>query len=271
MGPVQRTSARGTRAAMLSLKSAVSHAAHQVVCRQALLALRASPSCLGFVGFVWLVPDEEIVLDRNADGIVVLTGGTSRVTDALELLAAGRGKRLLISGVNPGTTTSDIAHQVSEYSRFLSCCVDLDYSALNTLGNAVETRRWVDRPRLSFAHHRHVGLPHAARARRDRPPASRRRADPVPGRRRTGCASSRGGRTATTTRLVLSEYFKYLFAKVRMRFDSRDRRGHRQSRLRRSPALMRRAGNRFHSIESPIVAFPCPDSSASLLFNCCSM
>src|SRR5207248_507539 len=60
-----------------------------------------------------------------------------------ELLAAGRGKRLLISGVNPGTTTSDIAHQVSEYSRFLSCCVDLDYSALNTLGNAVETRRWV--------------------------------------------------------------------------------------------------------------------------------
>ena len=70
---------------------------------------------LGFIGFVSLVPNEEIVLDRNADGIVVLTGGTSRVTDALELLAAGRGKRLLITGVNPGTTTSDIAHQVSEY------------------------------------------------------------------------------------------------------------------------------------------------------------
>src|ERR1700687_2233616 len=98
---------------------------------------------LGFAGFVWLLPSQEVALDRNADGIVVLTGGTSRVTDALELLAAGRGKRLLISGVNPGTTTSDIAHQVYEYSRFLSCCVDLDYSALNTLGNAVETRRWV--------------------------------------------------------------------------------------------------------------------------------
>ena len=40
------------------------------------------------------LPSEEVALDRNADGIVVLTGGTSRVSDALELLAAGRGKRL---------------------------------------------------------------------------------------------------------------------------------------------------------------------------------
>ncbi|HUD89168.1 MAG TPA: YdcF family protein, partial [Xanthobacteraceae bacterium] len=36
---------------------------------------------LGFAGFVWLLPDQEVALDRNADGIVVLTGGTSRVTD----------------------------------------------------------------------------------------------------------------------------------------------------------------------------------------------
>ena len=122
---------------MLSLNSAVTTR------RLRSFAVRFSLLCgiaivLGFVGFVSLVPDEEIVLDRNADGIVVLTGGTSRVTDALELLAAGRGKRLLISGVNPGTTTSDIAHQVSEYSRFLSCCVDLDYSALNALGDPVK-------------------------------------------------------------------------------------------------------------------------------------
>ena len=45
--------------------------------------------------------DERGRADRNADGIVVLTGGAFRITDALELLAAGRGKRLLISGVNP--------------------------------------------------------------------------------------------------------------------------------------------------------------------------
>ena len=39
---------------------------------------------LGFLVFLWLLPNEEVVLDRNADGIVVLTGGTSRIADALE-------------------------------------------------------------------------------------------------------------------------------------------------------------------------------------------
>src|SRR5712691_3972278 len=54
---------------------------------------------LGFVWFVWRVPDGEVELTRNAEGIVVLTGGASRVVDAIELLAAGRGQRLLITGV----------------------------------------------------------------------------------------------------------------------------------------------------------------------------
>src|ERR1700722_9032675 len=97
---------------------------------------------LGFAGFVWLLPDQEVALDRSADGIVVLTGGPSRVTDGRERPAAGRGKRLLITGVNPGTTTGDIARQTVDYSRLLKCCVDLDYSALNTLGNAVQARLW---------------------------------------------------------------------------------------------------------------------------------
>ena len=74
---------------------------------------------LGFFGFLWLLPEEEVKLDRKADGIVVLTGGTSRITDALELLAAGRGRRLLITGVNPGTTTADIAHQFADYGKLL--------------------------------------------------------------------------------------------------------------------------------------------------------
>ena len=96
----------------------------------------------GFAGFIWLLPSRQVALDRNADGIVVLTGGTSRVSDALELLSSGRGKRLLITGVNPGTTTGDIARQVVDYNRLLACCVDYDYSAFNTLGNAVQARRW---------------------------------------------------------------------------------------------------------------------------------
>ena len=66
----------------------------------------------GFVWFVWHVPAGETALNRNADGIVVLTGGASRISDAIELLAAGHGKRLLISGVHRTTIDGrDRAHQ----------------------------------------------------------------------------------------------------------------------------------------------------------------
>ena len=140
------TGRRGRARRWLSLRGAVRTTAIRIGLQQACSCSCSSRSVLGFFAFLWLLPTEEVELDRNADGIVVLTGGTSRVTDALELLAAGRGKRLLITGVNPGTTTADIARQTAGYDKLLSCCVDLDYSALNTLGNAVETRRWaIDR------------------------------------------------------------------------------------------------------------------------------
>ena len=70
-----------------------------------LAALCAIVLVFGFVVFIWLLPGRQVALKSDADGIVVLTGGTSRVSDALDLLASGRGKRLLITGVFPGTTT----------------------------------------------------------------------------------------------------------------------------------------------------------------------
>ena len=95
-----------------------------------------------FLWFIWLIPNEEIVLDGKADGIVVLTGGSSRIADAVELLASKRGQRLLISGVNPTTRQQEIARLMPEYKKIFECCVDLDREAINTVGNAVETRRW---------------------------------------------------------------------------------------------------------------------------------
>ncbi len=182
-------------------------------------ALGGAALVLGFLGFIWLLPSEEVVLGRDADGVVVLTGGTSRVADALELLASGHGKRLLITGVNPGTTTADIAHQTTGYGRILSCCVDLDYSAINTLGNAVEARRWaIDRGFHSLivvtsAYHMPRALAEIAH---QLPDVTLIPYPVVSDRLRVEPWWSNGD----TTRLVLSEYLKYLFAKVRMRFDS---------------------------------------------------
>src|SRR6476659_4421311 len=109
----------------------------------AVLAIVFIGAAIGFVGFLSQLRGDEITPDRRADGIVVLTGGSSRVSDAMELLAAGYGKRLLISGVHPTNAASDISRSLPDNQSLLGCCVDLDRSAVNTRSNAAETRRWV--------------------------------------------------------------------------------------------------------------------------------
>src|SRR5215475_5793714 len=97
---------------------------------------------VGFVWFVLQISSDEVTLDRKADGIVVLTGAAARIPDAIELLATEHGKRLLITGVHRATSSREIARITPLYSKYFNCCIDLDRSALNTFGNALETRRW---------------------------------------------------------------------------------------------------------------------------------
>ena len=74
-----------------------------------------------------------------------MTGGAQRIGDAIDLLAKGYAKRLLISGVNENTSRDQIARLNPGQRRLFDCCVDLDYRARNTIGNAIETRRWAER------------------------------------------------------------------------------------------------------------------------------
>jgi len=108
-----------------------------------LLALALVGAAAGFLAFLSQLRESERVPGRQADGIVVLTGGSSRISDAMELLAAGYGRRLLISGVHPTNARSDISRTLPETQSLMNCCVDLDRSAVNTRSNAAETRRWV--------------------------------------------------------------------------------------------------------------------------------
>ncbi|MFZ0072080.1 MAG: YdcF family protein [Xanthobacteraceae bacterium] len=95
-------------------------------------------------GFVWYASlvSEEATSSRSAEAIVALTGGPERIGEAVEQLAAGRGQRLLITGVNRGTHADTLARLVPRYEALFACCIDIDHSAINTIGNAIETRRW---------------------------------------------------------------------------------------------------------------------------------
>lgn len=97
----------------------------------------------GFVRFAEevasLKPPESV---GAIDGIVVLTGGAHRIEQAVELLREGRGRRLLISGVNPDTGRRSLSRLTGGNADLFECCVDLDYAAQNTIGNAQMTATW---------------------------------------------------------------------------------------------------------------------------------
>lgn len=78
-----------------------------------------------------------------ADGIVVLTGKSSRrIEAAMSLLENGKARRMLVSGVDRDATRNDIRRVARAADRVYDCCVDLGFQAANTVGNAQETAAW---------------------------------------------------------------------------------------------------------------------------------
>jgi uncharacterized SAM-binding protein YcdF (DUF218 family) len=170
---------------------------------------------LGFVWFLARVQGDDAAPDRKAEGIVVLTGGAARINDAIELLAAERGRRLLITGVNPTTHSAELARLTPRYRKLFDCCIDLDHSAVNTIGNAVETRRWT-RARgfhsllvVTSAWH----MPRAIAELQHELPDVTLIAFPVWTEKQRSEPWWSNGATA---RLVISEYLKFVYAVVRM-------------------------------------------------------
>lgn len=79
----------------------------------------------------------------KADAIIVLTGGQSRIDAALNLLKTGKGERLLISGVHPAATRRQLQLATGS-DKALFSRVDIDRAALDTIGNAEESAKWVE-------------------------------------------------------------------------------------------------------------------------------
>lgn len=78
------------------------------------------------------------------DAVVVLTGGSDRVSTGLALLKAGKGKKLFISGVHVGLTLDNVLGSQPVAKDLRACCIMLGHAAESTLGNADETRIWLE-------------------------------------------------------------------------------------------------------------------------------
>jgi uncharacterized SAM-binding protein YcdF (DUF218 family) len=98
---------------------------------------------IGFFIFAWNLQRTQPEPARTADGIAVLTGGAARIEEAMKLLSQQKAKRLLITGVNRTTSTEALKDLASEGDQLFSCCVDIDKEARNTIDNATETSQWV--------------------------------------------------------------------------------------------------------------------------------
>lgn len=172
--------------------------------RRPLLAL-AGLVLLWLGGLIWFAAGAGYTDDTpaHADGIVALTGGAGRVELALQLLAAGRADRLLISGVGRAATLAELVHRAGVDSS-LAPQITLGRAALSTRGNAAETAEWVREHAIvslivvTSLYHMPRAMAEMARAL----PGIRLYAAPV---------SPPGG---TPLRLLLAEYMKYLAARL---------------------------------------------------------
>lgn len=173
----------------------------------------------GFLWFVSSIAGEEVTLDRNSDGIVVLTGAAARIPDAIDLLAAERGKRLLITGVHRDISSREIARLTPLYTKYFRCCIDLDRSALNTFGNALETKRWAHQYNFTslIVVTSNWHMPRALVELEHQLPEVTLVAYPVMSMK---VKTEPWWQSVDTARLLFGEYLKYLLALTRMRLNS---------------------------------------------------
>lgn len=175
----------------------------------------------------------------QADGIVVLTGASDeRIQAGLDLLQQGKGRRMLVSGVNEVVQREELRQAQGAPRRLYECCVDLGYDARDTVGNAQEIAAWASAKGferlivVTSDYH----MPRSLLEIRAVAPRLQLFAYPVATRL---LDNRKWWQDQRTTRLVLSEYSKYLVVLARDAFirmgDAADR-GDDKAAARPAPA-----------------------------------
>jgi len=169
---------------------------------------------IGLWRFSQAIPTEVQDPARETDAIVVLTGGSLRVESGLALLAAGKARKLFVSGVYRGVDVTELLRVSRQSPDSVACCVVLGHAADNTLGNAHETAEWMGAEGfhslrlVTASYHMKRSILEFSRAM----PGVEIVPNPVfPEFLRTHPWWS----SRATATLIVSEYSKYLFALIR--------------------------------------------------------
>lgn len=163
------------------------------------------------------VIDEEIVA---TDAVVVLTGGSERLAAGLNLLRAGKAKKLLVSGVYPAVKTGELLRREELSQELIDCCVVLGRAADNTFGNATETEAFLKKEgfrtlRLVTAHYH---MPRSLYLFNKMMPAVRIYLYPVSP---DSVALDFWWRSPGTLSLLAYEYCKYLYVRFKCALEAR--------------------------------------------------
>ncbi len=182
------------------------------------LMLCAATWLAGLFWFASQIPDTQPPEQINAEAIVALTGGKGRIEEGLSRLAEGAAPILFISGVGDDVRVMDLIRPLpaplqTALSALPAGSIELGRHARNTIGNAEETQRWLEKrpvrsillvtsdyhmPR-SLSEFQHL-MPHIAIT-----PVAILADD----------SERPWWRAQSSRQLVLSEYHKYLASKIR--------------------------------------------------------
>lgn len=107
------------------------------------LAIMIAVLTLFWFGWWWLSLPGPAPQALKTDAVVVLTGGPGRLARGVALMQSGAAKRMLVSGVDPKVTPSELAALAKAPKALFTCCVDLGHEAVDTRSNAGETVAWM--------------------------------------------------------------------------------------------------------------------------------
>ena len=161
---------------------------------------------------------------KNSSNIVILTGGTNRIEDGFKIINKFEKKsefnsKILVSGTGKGFTVLSLEKKLNfDFDvNIIKCCVELDSISTNTYSNARETLKWAKRNNIKefILITSNYHMPRAYLEFLNRMPNFKIFSYPITPKKHN---INQWLSSFQTFSLIFSEYCKFLYANLRIKF-----------------------------------------------------